>query len=158
MSDNFLNLKAQEDIFRFVLKAKSAIQKCTRQVLIEIGMRLVMRSPVGNPAIWHPPYWPKGYVPGSFINNWQLGVDVPASGIIFGQDPSGTASLARMQKSIPRWPVGHTYYFTNNLPYARILETGLHSSQVGPGGMVGLTVLEFHQIVRQAEVNYAKGD
>lgn len=151
-----INAKAQQDVFRFILKSKGAIQKLTKQVLKEVGFRLVMRSPVGDPNLWNPPYWPKGYVPGHFINNWQLGVDSVPVGTIDGVDPSGAESIARMEKSIPRWPVGHVYYFANNVIYARFLETGLHSWQVGPGGMVGLTVAEYPQIVRQAELKYSK--
>jgi hypothetical protein len=85
-----------------------------------------------------------------------MGVDARPTGVLPNIDATGVSSVARMHKAIPRWPVGHIYYFTNNLPYARLLETGLHSSQVGPGGMVGLTVMEYQQIVRQAELNYAK--
>lgn len=153
---NSINAKAVDDMFRFILKGKGAIQACTKVALKEIATRLPSYSPVGDPALWNPAHWPKGYIPGHFINNWQMGVDQRPVGTIVGSDPSGLASVARMHKSVPRWPVGHVYYFTNNLPYARLLETGLHSSQVGPGGMVGRTVLEYPQIVRQAEVNYAK--
>ena len=153
---NSINAQASADMFRFILKGKGAIQACTKLVLKEVAVRLADYSAVGNPATWHPPYWPKGYIPGHFINNWQLGVDQRAVGEIAGSDASGQASVARMHKSIPRWPVGHVYYFTNNLPYARLLETGLHSIQVGPQGMVGRTVLEYPKIVREAEINYSK--
>lgn len=151
---NSINAKAQSDIFRFILKSKGAIQKVTRQVLLEVGYRLVARSPIGDPNLWHPPYWPKGYTPGTFINNWQLGVDsIPTAVQVSGQDELGTDSYARLSK-LQRWPVGHVYYFVNNLPYAKALEYG-HSTQA-PQGMVGLTVLEYHEIVRQAEINYSK--
>ncbi len=152
---NSINAKAAQDMFRFVLKAKGAIQSMTKEVLKEIPRRLQDRSPVGNPTLWHPPYWPKGYNPGHFMNNWQMGVDVKPTGIIEGEDPSGKLALERMHKAIPRWPVGHIYYFTNNLPYARLLETGLHSSQC-PAGMVGITASEFPQIVRQVEIKYSE--
>lgn len=153
---NSINAKAQTDIFNFILKGKGAIQSCTKEILKEVAVRLERRSPFGRPELWkNPPH--KDYHPGQFKNNWQLGVDAPATGIIDGVDPTGRVAVARMHKSIPRWPVGHTYYFTNNLPYARLLETGLHSTQVTAGGMVGLTVAEYPQIVREAEINYSKG-
>jgi hypothetical protein len=155
MSTNSINAIAQENVFRFILKSKGAIQKVTKSALIEIGKRLVYYSAVGDPTYWkHPPH--KGYVPGRFINNWQLGVDIVPTGEIAGVDASGEQSIERITKAIPRWPVGHTYYFVNNVPYARLLETGEHSPQVPPGGMVGRTVLEYPEIVRQAEINYAK--
>ena len=158
MSKDSINARFAGDVMNFVIKGKGAIQKMTKEVLKEVALRLVARSAVGDPNTWHPPYWPKGYLPGHFINNWQLGIDAPPTGIIAGVGPSGAPSVARMHKSIPRWPVGHVYYFTNNVPYARLLETGLHSAQVGPGGMVGLTVAEYPAIVRQAEINYSKGE
>ena len=151
-----INAKALEDTFRFILKSKGAIQKLTKVVLKEVGFRLVARSAIGDQNLWHPPYWPKGYIPGHFINNWQLGVDQVPRGEIVGEDASGAQSIARMNSAIPRWPVGHVYYFTNNVRYAALLESGTHSWQVGPGGMVGLTVAEYPQIVRQAETSYAK--
>jgi hypothetical protein len=154
MSAKELNMKARDDMFRFVLKGKGAVQKVTRMVLEEISWKLVYRSVVGNPELWHPPYWPKGYVPGHFKNNWQLGVDTVPTGEIPGSDKMGHASMERMRKAIPRWPVGHVYYFVNNVPYAALLETGLHSTQVPPQGIVGLTRMEFAQICRQAELDY----
>jgi hypothetical protein len=150
-----INAKASQEMFQFILKGKGAIQSMTKEVLKEVALRLVARSPVGNPSLWHPAYWPKGYTPGHFINNWQLSVDSPTSTQISAIEPSGIASIERMHKSIPRWPVGHIYYFTNNLPYARLLETGLHSMQC-PGGMLGLTFMEFPQIVRQVEIKYSE--
>lgn len=151
-----LNLKAQDGVFRFILKAKSAIQKVTQIVLFKIGDKLVEYSPVGNPMLWKRHYWPPGYNPGHFRNNWQLGVDEAPAGVISGEDPSGEASMARMHSAVPRWPVGHNYYFTNNLPYARRLETGTHSVQVPPQGMVGRVSMEFPQIVREAELQYIR--
>lgn len=151
---NSINARAAADVFRFILKSKSAIQKVTKLALMEIGYRLVARSPIGDPDLWHPPYWPKGYHPGTFINNWQLGVDViPTEVQVSGPNELGTDSYERLAK-LQRWPAGHTYYFVNNLPYARALEYG-HSTQA-PQGMVGLTILEFPEIVRQAEINYAQ--
>lgn len=157
MSDvNSINAKAQDGVFRFILKGKAAIQTVTRMALIKIGERLHYYSAIGDPSYWkHKPHI--GYIPGHFINNWQLGVDVIPRGIIAGSDASGLASLEQMKKAIPRWPVGHTYYFVNNVPYAKILELGHHSPQVPPGGMVARTVMEYPQIVREAEIEYAKG-
>ena len=156
---NSINAKAVQDVFRLVLKSKGAIQAVTKEILKEIPRRLVNYSAFGDPSLWSPPYWPKGYTPGHFINNWQLGVDTMPANELPGTDSvDGIAAIARMHKSIPRWPVGHTYYFVNNAPYAALLESGLHSSQVGPGGMVALTVLEYPQIARQAEINYSKAN
>lgn len=155
MSSNGINAKAQAGMFRFLLKGKAAMQDVTKRTLMKIGERLVYYSVVGEPTYWkHKPH--KDYAPGHFINNWQLGVDEKPTGVIDGVDPSGRASLDRMKAAIPRYPVGKTFYFVNNVPYARLLESGEHSLQTPPGGMVGRTVLEFHQMVREAETEYSK--
>lgn len=145
-----INAKARATIFKFAEKSKRRIHEMTRWTLIEIGRRLVMRSVVGNPMLWHPPVWPKGYHPGRFINNWQVGIDQMPSGTIPTVDPSGKGSIERMKK-VGRWPAGHSFYFANNLPYAYALESGLHSTQQPiPQGIVGLTKSEFPVIVKMA--------
>lgn len=149
MANGSINATARATIFKFAEKSKRRIHELTRWTLIEIGRRLVMRSAVGRPWEWHPPYWPKGYKPGHFINNWQVGIGSKPIGIIPTIDASGKGSLVRLAK-VGRWPAGKSYYFTNNLPYAALLESGLHSRQVGPNGMVGLTRSEFPAIVKMA--------
>jgi hypothetical protein len=146
---NSINTKASSDIFAFIGKAKSTIQAVNREALMEVGRRLVDYSAIGNPPDWNPPYWPKGYVPGHFINNWQVGIDIIPTGQIAAIDGSGQGSLERLSH-LGRWTVGHTFYFINNLPYAKLLETGMHSLQVGPQGIVGRVTMEFPDIVREA--------
>jgi len=34
--------------------------------------QLVNNTPVGNPALWHPPYFPHNYVPGSLKKAWEI--------------------------------------------------------------------------------------
>ncbi len=152
---NSINLAAQQAIFNFISKFKSTIQKVDTEIKLEIGRRLVDYSVVGNPPTWHPPYWPKGYTPGLFINNWQVGIDSMPVGVIDEEDASGEGSLLRLKK-MGRWTAGHTHYFVNNLPYAALLESGMHSPQVGPQGMVGRVRLEFQDIVKQAANKIAR--
>lgn len=156
MSDHGINTAAVEGIFRFISRSKQGIHTCTKLALLEIGQRLHMYSAIGDPSYWKkPPH--KGYVPGLFINNWQLGVDQLPTGILTNKpDASGAYSMRSLRK-IPRWPAYHDYYFVNNLPYAQVLETGMHSPQVPPGGMVGRVQLEFPQIIQAAIAQYHSG-
>lgn len=154
-----INASFHSGMADFIFKAKSTIAKIETQALLEVGRRIVERSVVGNPALWHPPRWPKDYEPGHFINNWQLGIDAIPSSEIDGSDSTGSASIERMSH-FGRWPVGHTYYFVNNLPYARKLEDGTWTVQAKyqvPQGIVGKTAMEFRQIVREAVMKHAKG-
>lgn len=156
MNNREINMAAVSEMFNFVPKTKSAIQKVNTEILKEIGRRLVLYSVVGNPALWRPPHWPKGYRPGHFINNWQVGIDLKPIGEIPGEDPSGGASLSRLVK-LGRWTFGHIFHFSNNVKYAYALEYGHHSSQVGPQGIMGRVKAELPEIVRVAHQNYAYG-
>jgi hypothetical protein len=148
-----INLKAKSDLFDFVFKAKSTVQELTKDVLVEIGRRLVERSPIGFPPSWKRPWWPKDYEPGTFINNWQVGIDeVPEESEVSPPDVTGAASIERLSH-LGRWQVGHQFYFVNNIIYAKALEEGW--SPQAPSGMVGLTVLEFPQIVADVHGKYA---
>lgn len=148
-----INAKFRTDILKFRDMSKSKIQQATRDALLEVGRRLVDYSPVGDPERWAPPYnyWPKGYEPGHFKNNWQVGIGERPTGIIQGSDPTGQGSIDRM-RALSRWPAGKTFYFANNLPYAYALETGW-STQCPPGGMIGRIKREWAQIVSEAARN-----
>ena len=142
---------------------RGQLQAVAKLTYMEIGRRLVDYSPIGDPTLWKNPkraLYPKSspYKPGSFINNWQVGIDnIPREEMISGPNISGTDSLERL-KHLGRWQLDHTYYFVNNLPYAKLLEFGEHSSQVPVHGMVGRVKVEFKQIVEYAVANYNKAN
>lgn len=143
-----INAKFRTDILKFKEMSKTKIHAAVRESLLEVGRRLVDYSPVGDPATWKEPYWPAGYEPGHFINNWQVGIGERPTGIIEGSDPSGADSLDRL-KRLSRWPAGKTFYFANNVPYAYRLEMGW-SAQCPPGGMIGRIKREWPLIVNEA--------
>jgi len=60
----------------------------------ELYQRIVDRTPIGNPALWNPPYWPNGYVPGDLKAAWKI------------------------EK------LGEGYIISNDMPYAYRVETG----------------------------------
>lgn len=153
-----INAQFEAQMVAFAENGKRALQEMTKMILLEIGIRIVNRSPVGDPPSWkrQPPWMPKNYMPGTFKNNWQLTVDVPGSDHFFTPDPSGNLSITRIALAIPRWPAGHVYYFSNNLPYARALEDGW--SRQAPAGIVALTTVEFQSIVEEIELRYSQGE
>lgn len=156
---NSLNAQFEAQMVAFAEAGKLALQEMTKMILLEIGIRIVNRSPVGDPPSWkkQPPWLPKNYLPGTFKNNWQLTVDTPGSDIFLTADPSGNLSITRIALAIPRWPVGHQYFFSNNLPYAQALENGW-SRQAPPAGIVALTTVEFQSIVEEIELRYSQGE
>jgi len=67
--------------------------------------RIVNRTPVGNPSLWEPPYWPRGYTPGHLKANWQIKQE------------------------------GDTVTIWNDAPYAYRIETGWSTKQAPEGMM-----------------------
>lgn len=129
---------------QIVGQTKQNADTLVRGVITDIATKLDERSPVGDPSLWkNPP--PKGYEPGTFRGNWQLGIGVIPSGETGRIDPSGAETLGTIIASIPEHPAGTVCYLANNVPYARPIEDG-HSTQA-PTGLVALTAIEFQQIV-----------
>lgn len=138
-------------VSEFVKKAKDNADESVRRIIIALAANIDKRSPVGDGALWEKPP-PKGYVGGRFRGNWQYGF-YPGVGIpmtcLDNIDPSGESTQAAIAAAIPDKPLGVHHVLINNLPYAQALERG-HSTQSPPGAMVGLTVVEFQQVVDEA--------
>jgi hypothetical protein len=126
--------------------APDKLDSTVRKTVIEIGNRIVMRSPVGDANAWQSPP-PAGYVGGRFRANWMYDFNSQPNTITDEIDPSGGASLARILGVTAR-PSAGVHYITNSLPYAQRLEDGW--SGQAPSGMVGLVEIEFPEIARRA--------
>lgn len=111
---------------QFAARAGENADVAVRRVVLEIGSRLIYRSPVDT---------------GRFRANWFYSFNA--------LDPTATqgvgATTVNGIEDVPARAVGGVHYIQNNLPYAMALERG-HSPQA-PGGMVGITVAEFDGIV-----------
>ena len=155
-----INAKFLTDLERIFDGTRGQLQAIAKEALLEAGKRLVDYSPVGDPSTWQNPkraLYPKDhpYQPGTFKNNWQVGIDVkPTEEEISGPDIDGHDSLDRLSH-LGRWQLDHKYYFVNNLPYAKLLEFGW-SPQIQPHGMVGRIKMEWKQIVKDAVHSYNK--
>ena len=138
------------DVSAFVAKAKGRTDLVVKKIVFDIGTKVVMRSPVGDGSLWkYPP--PPGYVGGRFRANWQYGFGSIPSGDLPDIDASGGASTVRINSGLATSPTAGIHYLVNNLPYAKRLEDGWSSQ--APSGMVGLTVLEFQSIAKQAAIS-----
>jgi hypothetical protein len=162
-----------DDIRAFVIKTQNNSDQVVRRTVMGVATSLIMKSPVGNPALWSSlqPYYrvmskrgkarrlkrpklefkrkpPKGYSGGTFRANWQLGIGSMPSGTLKDKDKGGGPTIAKISAGIPNQPAGNVFYIGNNLPYGPALEDG-HSTQA-PHGMVALTAVEFGGIVDQA--------
>jgi hypothetical protein len=135
------------DLAKFADKVKARSDEVVGDVVVQISSALDRRSPVGDATYWkNPP--PKGYVGGAFRGAWQLGIDERPSADVYTIDPSGATAQGRILAAIPEKASGKVYYIVNNRPYGQAIEEG-HSRQA-PQGLVGLTAIEFPQMVEQA--------
>lgn len=154
------------DLKAFANKTNEKCQLIVSKIVLDVGTRVVEKSPVGNPDLWagwnpggvskNENHWlvkagfvHEGYVGGRFRANWQYGRGAANTGTSEEVDASGQVSINRFVEGSGEKPAGHVHYITNSLPYAIPLENG-HSSKQAPQGMVGLTVLEFQPIVKAA--------
>lgn len=142
------------DVSAFAQKARLNMHAAVRKIVLDIGSRVVLRSPVGDPSRWAGPA-PKGYTGGRFRANWQYSTIAPMSGVLGVVDKTGKVSLDRIRTGMPKEAAGKVHWIVNNLPYAARLETGW--SKQAPGGMVGLVVREYQGIVAKAAKEVLRG-
>ena len=140
------------DLSKFAEKAGKAADLVVRKIVLDIGTRLVYRTPVGDPSYWLSAP-PPGYVGGRARGNWQYAIGEPntnETGII---DSSGDSTIGAIDIA-SEGAASEVHYITNTLPYIQRLEDG-YSRQAPPQGIVALTVMEYQDIVGNAvsEVN-----
>ena len=72
--------------------------------------------------------------------NWRPSLNAPAPTPISFLDPTGTATISRIELVAKLWRVGQTAFITNRAPYIQDLNEG--SSPQAVDGFVELAVLE----------------
>lgn len=123
----------ERSIDNFIKKAKKNPELVVRQVTIKLYSQIIMASPVDT---------------GRFRMNWQATYGTPATGILIGDDPSGSRAINRATDFVMNSTKWDEFRFTNNLPYAEPLEYGY--SQQAPRGMVRVTVTRFQRLLDEA--------
>ena len=117
---------------QWATKTERKMDLAVRKIALELFSRVILKSPVDT---------------GRFRANWQVAIGSVPDGTLEIEDKSGTATISKADASVAGLKAGDVIYLVNNLPYALRLEDG-YSGQA-PAGMVGLTVQQFQQIVRQ---------
>lgn len=123
----------ERSIENFIKKAKKNPELVVRQVTIKLYSAIIMASPVDT---------------GRFRMNWQATVDNPATGVLIGDDPSGSRAIGMVSQFVASSTKWDEFRLTNNLPYAERLEFGW--SQQAPVGMVRVTVSRFQRLIDEA--------
>lgn len=126
----------------FAAKTKANMDQVTRKVILDIGTRIVERTPVGDATLWKSSP-PKGYVGGRARGSWQYGFNSPAGGDPNVIDKTGSISMARIESAMN--PIPALHFISSNLVYMPRLENGW--SKQAPSGMVELVKVEFSGIV-----------
>lgn len=132
------------EIEKFAKKAVNNADIVVRKTVLDIGTRLVNRTPVGDATYWKSKP-PPGYAGGHARANWSHSIGVRVVQELDVIDKSGAASINRIQKSVPVNSGGKVHFIQNSVPYIERLEEG-HSRQA-PNGMVALTAVEFRGIL-----------
>lgn len=107
----------------FVADTKAAIEQVCLGAVLEVGDRLVMRSPTGS---------------GHFRANWRFSMDAPDLTVVAG---GGRPARPSFSGSV----VGRSAFWCNSVSYGPALEEGSRGRR--PGGFVRLTAQEFRAIV-----------
>jgi len=112
--------------------------KFMRGTVLSLSSRVIQRTPVGDPSFWIGSA-PPGYAGGTLRNSWHVSFGSPSTEEAREPSESGAGSLSELSK-IESWDFGLSYYLTNNMPYAMVVEEG--SSDQAPEGMVRVSLLE----------------
>ena len=126
-------------------KTKLAVVK----VISEVSRSVIQGTPVDK---------------GMLINNWYAANTSPSKRKNKSRDPSGKKSIGRVAKALRRLKLGQTFYLTNNLPYAAVVEYGRYPnpsraknpktrngfSKQAPAGMMRLGLRRALQKIRSA--------
>ena len=140
------NMAFNDDIKRFNDKVEKAATMIFRGTALSLFSKVILRTPVGNTSIWKTKYPPKGYVGGRLRGNWQARINSAPSGEIDKPDKNGGDTINKAKNETFKAKLGNSIYLVNNLPYAGVIEDGLHSKQA-PAGMVKVTIAEFRSVV-----------
>ena len=136
------------DLSRFVDKATGKVDRVVRGIVIELGTRIIMRNPVGDTKYWKTKYPPKGYVGGRSRANWQYNLGQMPTSVWEVSDTTGAATTRSLTSGVLGAPVAGIHWIVNNVDYIKRLEDGW--SRQAPNGMVGVTLVEFQNVVSQA--------
>lgn len=119
-----------KDIAAWSDKTRVKIETAIRKIALDVFTEVVLKTPVDE---------------GTARGNWLVAIGEIPTGTIEFDDPTGTATISKIQAETMKLQAGEVIYLTNSLPYILRLENGW--SQQAPQGMVKLTVQRWRPIV-----------
>jgi hypothetical protein len=122
-----------QDVARFVADTGRDMRSVVRKSAFGVMAEVLAKSPVDT---------------GRFRGNWQPAIGAAPAGALEAVDPSGAATIAKIEAVTTAMEPGDVAYLANNLPYGPRLEEGW--SKQAPQGMVRISVQRWQPIVDEA--------
>lgn len=127
----------QADISKFVKRGKKAPKDIRDAVLLKLFGAIIADTPVDT---------------GRLRGNWMTNIGSPNLETTKKKSNSGRT---RAKKALSSSKLEDVIYFTNNLPYAGVIEMGKHSKQA-PQGMMRINLTRFEALIAK-ETQLQKG-
>ena len=125
-----------QDLSRFTVKVTEASEEKIRGNLLSFTKLVIEQTPVDT---------------GRLRGNWQSSINqAKLSQITRQQKGLSGAAINEAQKTLSQFELGDIFFFTNNLPYARVVEFGLYPNPPKKG--TGKTVGGFSKLAPQGMV------
>lgn len=132
------------DISAFAAKAKKSPETVIRNVSFKLFSAVILGSPVDT---------------GRFRMNWQAAGRSPETGVLNGEDKTGTTAINKMSSVIVGLKDWTEFTLSNNLPYANVIEFGGYPgdgpntvggfSKQAPQGVVRVNVRRFNTLLAE---------
>jgi hypothetical protein len=91
---------------------------------------------------------------GRLRGNWQASVNSSLKSVVSTTDKGGSSTITRAKSAVNKFALKDVIYFTNNLPYAEVIENG--SAGRRPNGMVRNSVKAFIPYLEKMARKYKK--
>ncbi len=126
--------------------ALDASAKVINATMLQMYKKIIDRTPIGNPALWHPPYWPKNYHPGTLRESWSISFKGSQRSTA-GKFASGDQIIAGhgISFTVTNTSTNKTVTISNPQPYADRVEHGW--STQAPSGMMRVTIAEYTSLI-----------
>ena len=122
-----------QEIKKWSDQAMASINQANREACLQLARSVIMDTPVKT---------------GRARANWQAGLNQAPDDVLEQADPSGEATVAKVQKVLANLKPGDSFVLVNNLPYSQELEDG--SSKQAPNGMLKRNAANWPSLVKSA--------
>lgn len=157
-----------QDIAAFAAKAQANMDRVVQGVAGELGAMLAASSVIGD-AEMAQEGWDPDYKPGTFLHNWQVGINQDPRGFLDAQETNRGAKAAQLRSLTAQAKAGDRVWLSNNTPYIFNIEyegyrwaeskrvTSYWSKKVLSTGTCRMTFMALKAKVQSIILNSVKG-